>query len=120
MAFVNDGDYPISGAQYGLNATVYQGGTTLTWPNVAAGQPGNVITEGQTVDVSGHGSALVLLGASNNGTGTGDLTVTYTDGSTQTQPISFADWYTTPRPPATAWWRPRCTGTPARDRARSR
>ncbi|HWG12722.1 MAG TPA: hypothetical protein VG268_05550, partial [Streptosporangiaceae bacterium] len=37
--------------------------------------------------------SLVLLGSSNNGTGTGDLTVRYTDGTTQTSSISFPDWY---------------------------
>ena len=83
----------LTAAALAPGATVYQDGTTLTWPDVPAGQPDNVITQGQTIDVSGHGSALVLLGASNNGTGTGDLTVTYTDGTTQTQSISFADWY---------------------------
>jgi beta-glucosidase len=74
-------------------ATVYQDGTTLTWPSAAAGSPDNVITDGQTIDLSGHGNSLVLLGASNNGTGTGDLTVRYTDGTTQTSSISFPDWY---------------------------
>jgi hypothetical protein len=74
-------------------ATVYQDGTTLTWPSAAAGTPDNVITDGQTIDLSGHGSSLVLLGSSNNGTGTGDLTVRYTDGTTQTSSISFPDWY---------------------------
>jgi beta-glucosidase len=61
----------LTAAALAPGATVYQDGTTLTWPDVPAGQPDNVITQGQTIDVSGHGSALVLLGASNNGTGTG-------------------------------------------------
>lgn len=74
-------------------ATVYQDGTTLTWPNVPAGQPDNVVADGQVVDISGSGRDLVLLGSGDYGTGTGTATVTYTDGSTTRQTVNFADWY---------------------------
>ncbi len=74
-------------------ATVSEDGATLTWPNVSSGQPDAVLAEGQTVDISGSGTNLVLLGAANNGTATGIGTINYTDGSTQSFTISLADWY---------------------------
>jgi beta-glucosidase len=74
-------------------ATVHQDGAALTWPDVPAGQPDNVVAEGQTIVMSGSGSNLVLLGAGDYGTATGTLTVTYTDGTTQQQTINLADWY---------------------------
>lgn len=72
---------------------VYQDGVALTWPNVAAGQPDNTVAGGQIINLTGAGSDLVLLGSADFGTATGTLTVTYTDGSTQQQPITFADWF---------------------------
>ncbi|MGH9068765.1 MAG: fibronectin type III-like domain-contianing protein, partial [Acidimicrobiales bacterium] len=74
-------------------AKVTVGGVSLTWPDVAAGQPDNVIAEGQTIELSGSGTKLALLGSSNNGTGTGTLTVHYSDGTSQPATISVADWY---------------------------
>lgn len=74
-------------------ATVYQDGARLTWPNVAAGQPDNVVALGQTIDLSGQGSTLVLLGSSDDGDATGNVTVNYTDGTSQTAPITMTDWY---------------------------
>jgi beta-glucosidase len=74
-------------------ATVYQDGMILTWPNVPAGQPDNVVADGQVIDMPGSGTDLVLLGSGDYGTGTGTVTVTYTDGTTQQQTVNFADWY---------------------------
>jgi beta-glucosidase len=45
------------------------------------------------VDVSGTGSRLAFLGAGSNGTQTGQVTVTYTDGTTSTGTITLSDWY---------------------------
>ena len=59
------------------------GGTTFTWPNVPAGTPDNVVTGGQTVDLSGSGTDLGFLGSSQNGTASGIVTIHYTDGSSQ-------------------------------------
>jgi beta-glucosidase len=75
----------------GSQATI--GGTTFTWPNVAAGTNDNVLADGQTVAVSGSGTDLGLLGASQNGTATGTVTVNYTDGSSQSFTLNMADWY---------------------------
>jgi beta-glucosidase len=68
-------------------------GTTLTWPDVAAGALDNVVANGQTVDLSGSGSDLGILAASQNGTATGTITVNYTDGTSQSFTINMADWY---------------------------
>ncbi len=73
--------------------TVTHDGLTYTWPNAQPGTPDNVVAGGQTIPVSGSGNTLGILGASNNGTTTGTATVTYTDGSTQSFPLSFADWW---------------------------
>jgi beta-glucosidase len=73
--------------------TVVEDGATLTWPDVVSGQLDNVLAEGQTIDMTGSGTDLVFLGSANNGTATGSVTVTYTDGATQSFTISFADWY---------------------------
>ena len=73
--------------------TVSSGGFSFTWPNVAAGQPDAVTSSGQVVDLSGTGSQLAFLGAGSNGTQTGQVTVTYTDGTTSTGTITLSDWY---------------------------
>src|ERR1700722_14142975 len=69
------------------------GGTTFTWPSAAPGTPDNVVTGGQTVAVSGSGTDLGFLGASQNGTASGTVTVNYTDGSSQSFNLNMADWY---------------------------
>jgi beta-glucosidase len=69
------------------------GGTTFTWPNVPAGTPDNVVTGGQTVDLSGSGTDLGFLGSSQNGTANGVVTIHYTDGSSQMFNLNMADWY---------------------------
>ena len=74
-------------------APVTVGGTTFTWPAAAAGAPDNVVAGGQTVALSGSGTDLGFLGASQNGTASGPVTVHYTDGSSQTFNLNMADWY---------------------------
>jgi beta-glucosidase len=69
------------------------GGTTFTWPAAAPGTPDNVVTGGQTVELSGSGTDLGFLGASQNGTASGTVTVHYTDGSSQSYNLNMADWY---------------------------
>jgi beta-glucosidase len=75
----------------GQQITAY--GTTFTWPSAAPGTPDNVVTAGQTVDLSGSGTELGFLGASQNGTASGTVTVYYTDGSSQSYTLNMADWY---------------------------
>jgi beta-glucosidase len=69
------------------------GGTTFTWPAAAPGTPDNVVTAGQTVELSGSGTDLGFLGASQNGVASGTVTVHYTDGSSQSYNLNMADWY---------------------------
>jgi beta-glucosidase len=66
-------------------------GVTFTWPGTAV--PDNIVNSGQAVPVSGSGSTLGFLGASNNGTGSGTGTVVYSDGTTQSFALGFADWW---------------------------
>jgi beta-glucosidase len=74
-------------------ATVTHDGLTLTWPNAQPGTPDNVVAGGQTVPLTGSGSTLGLLGAGDYGTASGTATITYTDGSSQSFPLSYADWW---------------------------
>jgi beta-glucosidase len=68
------------------------GGTTFTWPT-PVGAPDNIVTGGQTVDVSGTGTDLGFLGSSQNGTASGIVTIHYMDGSSQSFNLNMADWY---------------------------
>jgi glucoamylase len=70
-------------------------GLTITWPDVPARQPDNVLADGQTVAVTGTGSTLGVVGASAYGSTSGTFTVNYADGSTSTATVTFADWIDT-------------------------
>ncbi|HEY3715459.1 MAG TPA: glycoside hydrolase family 3 C-terminal domain-containing protein [Jatrophihabitantaceae bacterium] len=74
-------------------ATATYGGLAFHWPDAAAGAPDMVTAAGQTISLAGHGSTLGLLGAGNNGSAGGVVTVTYTDGTTTSGTATFADWY---------------------------
>jgi beta-glucosidase len=73
--------------------TVTSGSTSFTWPDAPVGTPDAVTTAGQIVSVSGSGSALSFLGAGTNGTQSGPVTLTYTDGTTSTSTLTMADWF---------------------------
>src|SRR5581483_8886982 len=74
-------------------ATVTISGTSFTWPGAVSGMDDNVIvTPGQTILVpnAAQGAAhLTFLGSSTNGPSTGTITITYTDGTTQTATLGF-------------------------------
>jgi beta-glucosidase len=74
-------------------ATVSHDGLTFTWPDAQPGTPDNVVAGGQTVPLSGSGSTVGLLGAGDYGTASGTATITYTDGTSQSFPLSYADWW---------------------------
>ncbi len=82
-------------AQALASVGVTLGGTVggFSWPNVSAGQPDVVTTKGQIVAQGGSGSTLAFLAVGTNGTQSGTVTVTYTDGSTSSGTITAADWY---------------------------
>jgi beta-glucosidase len=65
----------------------------FTWPDIPAGQPNTVTTAGQLVQLNGSGATLSFLGTGTNGVQSGSVTVTYTDGTTSSGTITFADWY---------------------------
>jgi beta-glucosidase len=94
-----DGDGASYSAQALASAGVTPGadlsfdGIGFTWPDVAAGQPDNVVADGQTVDVSGQGSELGILDSSTYGVSSGTGTITYTDGTTQSFSLTADDWY---------------------------
>ncbi|MEV0838663.1 NEW3 domain-containing protein [Actinocatenispora sera] len=73
-------------------ATITYGGTVLTMPDVPAGEVDNVVAAGQTIKISGTGSAVALL-ASGAGAATGTVTVTYTDETTSSTQVSVPSWY---------------------------
>jgi beta-glucosidase len=87
----DSGALPAAGLSPGAQVTAQ--GVRFTWPKYAPGSFDNLRAEGQTVAVPGSGSVLGLLGAGAFGTQTGTVTITYTDGTTQSASVSFADWY---------------------------
>jgi beta-galactosidase GanA len=75
-------------------APVTADGLSFTWPNVASAQPDNTMAEGQIFDVSGQGSKLGFLTATNNSPLSGTGTVYYTDGTVSTFNLSVGNfWY---------------------------
>src|ERR1700728_4214860 len=87
-------------------------GMTITWPDVAPGDPDNVVADGQTVALAGTGSVLGVIGASAYGSSTGTFTVGYSDGTSSTATVTLADWVDTSAAPGTdllattAGWNP--------------
>lgn len=74
-------------------STVTSGTAEFTWPDVPAGQPNMVNATGQLIGMNGSGKTLSLLGAATYGTQSGQVTVTYTDGTTSTGTATLADWW---------------------------
>jgi hypothetical protein len=77
--------------------TVVSGGITYTFAGAGAGAADNVQARGQTIPVPGPAGATAagFLGASVGGglSGvSGTVTVTYTDGTTDTGTLAFTDW----------------------------
>lgn len=74
--------------------TVSADGLTFTWPNVADCANDNILAAGQTMLVNGAtgASSLGLLESSSNGSTSGPITITYTDGTSTTQTLASSDW----------------------------
>jgi hypothetical protein len=97
------GDFDGAGASYSAQALAAAGftpgarvthdGLTFTWPTAVPGTSDNVLAYGQSVVLTGSGGRLGLLGAAAYGTASGIATVEYTDGSTQSFPLTLADWW---------------------------
>ena len=75
-------------------ATVTSNGLTYTWPTIQACGADNILPAGQTMLVNGKAGATKLgfLGSSTNGGSAGPVTLTYTDGTSTTQTLTFNDW----------------------------
>jgi hypothetical protein len=75
-------------------ASVSADGLSFTWPTAAPAAPDNTMAQGQIVALSGSGTKLGFLSASNNSSLTGTGTVYYTDGSTSTYTLGVGNfWY---------------------------
>jgi hypothetical protein len=81
-----------AGANPGGTVTV--DGLSYTWPSAASCQPDNILAAGQKILVHGAAGATKLgfLGSSGNGSAQGPVTVTYTDGTSETSQMFFGDW----------------------------
>ena len=75
-------------------ATVKAGGVTYTMPNLPAGQPDAVTTNGQAIAFTGSGLTLGFIGMANNGEKSDTGSIVYSDGTTQTFTLDFPDWFT--------------------------
>jgi hypothetical protein len=75
-------------------AAITSGGVQYNWPGAAAGQPDNLIAAGQVITVPPVAGAteLGVMGSATNGPSSGPLTITYTDGTTQSATLGFTDW----------------------------
>ncbi len=73
-------------------AKVSANGFDFTWPSSAPGTKDNVASAGETIQLSGQGNALALLGTGTSGSAGGAATVHYTDGSSTTATIGFPNW----------------------------
>ncbi|GHO83189.1 lectin [Dictyobacter formicarum] len=85
----------LNAAGYTPGATVTVNGIQYTWPNVAVATFDNVQVAGQTIqtpDAKVGATHLTFLGSATNGPSSGNVTITYTDGSTQTAQLGFSDW----------------------------
>ncbi|GAA3436907.1 glycoside hydrolase family 3 C-terminal domain-containing protein [Kutzneria kofuensis] len=71
-------------------AKITHDGYAFAWPD---GGPNDVAAGGQSIALAAGGSSLGFIGAATYGTQTGKVTLTYTDGTTEQQTLSFADWY---------------------------
>ncbi|MFF2250595.1 NEW3 domain-containing protein [Streptomyces sp. NPDC058142] len=72
-------------------AKVSKDGVTWTFPAAKPGTPNNVELAGQSITLTGSGSKLWFLGAEAGFT-SGQVKVTYTDGTTSTGSLGFPNW----------------------------
>ncbi|GAB2591227.1 NEW3 domain-containing protein [Kribbella endophytica] len=73
-------------------ATLTALGATLTWPDVQPGTKDNAAGGGQTVQFSGQGQRLVLLGSGSSQAAVGTVTIWYADGTSSTGSFGFPNW----------------------------
>lgn len=74
-------------------------GTDLVYvlPEAEPGEPDNVLANGQTIEVPAlqqQVMSLSLIGSGNNGSPSGESTLTYADGTSDTVTVALSDWCT--------------------------
>jgi predicted alpha-1,2-mannosidase len=85
----------LASAGFTPGASVTVNGIAYTWPNVQPGVYDNIEVNGQTIqtpNAPANAAHLAFLGSATNGDTQGTVTITYTDGSTQTAQLGFSDW----------------------------
>jgi beta-glucosidase len=86
--------------------TFTSGGLTYTWPaSATGGQPDNVLAAGQTIGMNSTGTRIGFVGAASYGAlsnPSGPLTVRYSDGTSSTFTLTFADWTSGTAAPGTS------------------
>ena len=84
----------LSGAGLTPNGTVSADGLSFTWPDAASCANDDILAAGQTMLVTGKSGAsnLGLLESSTNGSTSGPITITYTDGTSTTETVASSDW----------------------------
>jgi hypothetical protein len=88
-------------ATHGLTpgATFSYKGFAFQWPDVAAGNPDNVMADGQTINLHGQGSTLGLLVTGTSSPPAAKGTITYSDGTAQPFTLTVPNWRTATLPP---------------------
>ena len=84
----------LAGQGVTLGGSLTAGGVTYTFPSAAVGTPDNVTAGGQTIKVLPVAGATEIgfLGSATNGPSTGQMTITYTDGTSSQASLGFSDW----------------------------
>ena len=74
--------------------SILYNGLGFIWPNLPAGTLDNYQAAGQTVSMvpAANANTLAFLGSASEGNVSGQATLNYTDGSTQTFTLGFTDW----------------------------
>ncbi|MPZ82796.1 MAG: hypothetical protein GEV28_21285 [Actinophytocola sp.] len=86
----------LSAAGFSPGATISQDGLTFHWPDTAAGQPDNVLANGQPILLPGSGTRLGFLLAASSSNVAGSFVAHYTDGSRTGFQVNVGDWWRNP------------------------
>jgi beta-glucosidase len=96
----------LSAAGLGQGTKFTIGGTSLVWPDVAAGTPDDVNLDGQTIlmPATSRATQLTFVGASggiqtSGGNETGIGVIEYTDGTDQPYSLTLDNWFRDAHPP---------------------
>ncbi|MFE2527635.1 FG-GAP-like repeat-containing protein [Streptomyces sp. NPDC059382] len=84
----------LDNAGWTRGARITVNGTPYRRPDVAPGEPDNVLADGQTIALAGSGNALGFLASAAHGRASGTGTVTYSDGSVSAYSLTVDDWKT--------------------------